>query len=107
MRLATSSLDNFVWVWDLETGESCAKLQGHTGKVWTVAFCPKGMYLATGGEDKAIWLWDVANWACLTKLEGHTERVYSVAFNFDGTLLASGSRGGSEDESVRIWNVGN
>jgi len=80
---------------------SARTLEGHSGKVYSVAIFPDGTLLASGSADNTVRLWNVTTGAEVRRLAGHTNSVYSVAFSPDGTLLASGSA----DNTVKLWNV--
>ena len=53
-RLATSSEDQTVRLWDVETGQEVLSLRGHTDIVPTVAFSPDGSRLITAGADGLV-----------------------------------------------------
>lgn len=76
-------------------------LEGHTGKVDSIAFSHDGKILASGSWDNTVRLWDVDTHKEITSLTGHTGPVYSVAFSRDGKILASGSY----DRTIRLWDV--
>ena len=95
---------------------------GHTRSVNAVVFSPDNRWLASGGKDNVIKIWDLATGNILRTLYGHTSNVDALAVTPDGKLLASGSGdisdkrdiaafakggvvGGTEDNTVRIWNV--
>jgi len=95
---------------------------GHTKSVNTIAFSPDGSWLASGGKDNTIKIWDAATGNVLRTLYGHASNVNALAVSPDGGLLASGSGdiadkrdlvtfskggvvGGTEDNTVRIWEV--
>ena len=56
-----------------------AKLEGHTGEVFSLAWRSDGEALATASQDKTIRIWNPATGRETTKLEGPSE-VYSVAW---------------------------
>ena len=102
--LASSSLDGKVKMWNVETGEQSAKLEGHTDRVVAVSFSPDGAMLASAGGrgDPTVRLWDVSARSETATLMGHTQGVNAAAFSpVNGRILATGS----EDRTVRIWDV--
>jgi WD40 repeat protein len=99
LTLASWSDDKTIKLWDAETGELKATLEGHTANVSSVAFSPDGLTLASGSSDRTVKLWDVASGELEATLEGHKRSVNSVAFSPDGLTLASGS----DDCTIKLW----
>jgi WD40 repeat protein len=96
-------------LWDIETGEVLKTLEGHTDRVFGLAFSPDGVLLASGSgmgpsdvSDYTLKIWDVDSGRELHALQGHSGDIHAVAFSPDGTLVASAST----DYTVRLWNVG-
>ena len=81
--------------------KSPPRFEGHTRKVYSVAFSPDGKTLASGCDDHTIKLWDVATGKNIATLSGHTNGVRSVAYSPDGKTLASGS----SDKTIKLWDV--
>ncbi len=108
-----------VKIWDAATGQLLSTLQGHKGRVNSVAFSPDGQRLASGTYDYGfegrlfpgeVKVWDVAAGEVTLTMQGHTQRVTSVAFSPDGTRLASGSQaygpqGTALPAEVKVWNA--
>ena len=76
-------------------------LNGHTGRVTSVAFSSDETRIVSGSYDQSVRVWDASTGAELMALNGHTDWVTSVAFSSDGTRIVSGS----SDQSVRVWDV--
>jgi len=106
VRLASSSWDETVWIWDVESGQQAQTIGGYNSWVRAVDLSPDGALVASGAlEHRLGWglllLSDVRTGrARMTKLE-HEDWVRAVAFSPDGKLLASGS----DDRTVRVWDV--
>ncbi len=100
-RIASSSQDESVRLWDSSTGREIDRMSEHSGFVHAVAFSPDGQLVASSAEDFTVRIWDVASRA-VTTLVGHTSPVYEIAFSADGGRLVSGAR----DGTVRVWDAG-
>jgi len=88
-------------LWVVETGQTAATIEGHSGDVWALALSADGRLVATGSFDGAVRLWEVATGRQLATLEGHTGGAWSVALSDDGELVASGSF----DGTIRLWDA--
>ena len=99
--LASGSQDKSVWLWEVSTGQSLKRLEGHAGGVRSVAFSPDGKILASGSDDYNIRLWDTGTGQLLSTLQGHASPVRSVAFRSDGRTFAIGSN----DGTIQLWDA--
>jgi WD40 repeat protein/serine/threonine protein kinase len=57
-RIATSSDDRTVKLWDTESGREVLTLRGHTASVLCAAFSPEGDRLVSGSVDRTARVWD-------------------------------------------------
>lgn len=57
--LASGSLDDTVWLWQVKDGKLLSTLKGHTGTVFSVTFSPDGSTLPSGSGDGTVRLWGV------------------------------------------------
>jgi WD40 repeat protein len=99
-RCITGSNDDTVRLWDADSGNCLATLQGHVNSVFTVAFSPDGRHCLSGSKDSTARLWDADSGASLLTLRGHAGPVTSVAFSPDGRRCLTGS----EDNTARLWD---
>jgi len=109
-RIASSSKDKTVQVWDAATGSRIYTYRGHTSDVYTAAWSPDGKRIASCSQDKTAQVWDATDGGHVFTYRGHTDAVVTVAWSPDGTRLASG--GGnvlelnkSNDKTVQVWNA--
>ena len=86
--------------------EALESLEGHGGKVRSVAFGIDGQTVVSGGEDNSIKVWSLGSGNAPRTLGGwmfgHSGWVQAIAFSPDGQTLVSGSN----DGTVKIWNLG-
>ena len=99
--LASGSANGTIKVWNVNTREEAASLDGHTGQVLALDFSPDGTMLASGSWDNTVKLWDVTTWTNIGTLEGHTGVIVSLEFLPDGKLATKS--GG--DGTVKLWDV--
>jgi WD40 repeat protein len=112
-RLASTSEDKTVKVWDVSAGLATGELLEpvfsceHTDWVNGVAFSPNGHLLASASNDRTVKVWDATTGARLLSLPGQAvpnPQVVLLAFSPDGLRLAAGS----EDNkiwAVKIWDL--
>ena len=81
------------------TRQELHKLEGHTDRIYSLAFSPNGHLLASGGRDNRTILWDVATGTLLHTFYGN-ETVLDLAFSKDGQKLAVSSR-----KNASIWDI--
>lgn len=105
-RVATSSYDKTVIIWDPKQERKVQTLAGLSSQVLSVVFSPDGTLLASSARDAktnvCIWNWNEGRQ--IRTLTGHPDRVYALAFSPDGKLIASGGTS-KADTSVRIWDL--
>jgi WD40 repeat protein len=49
--------DGVVRVWDAESGKELRKYEGHTDRVYSVAFFPDGQRIASASKDGTVRIW--------------------------------------------------
>jgi WD40 repeat protein len=98
---ATASIDPFIRVWDLQTGQLHQQLPGPCVSHYRVAFSPRGDVLAAGDMEGRVLLWDLPAGTRRHTLEGHRNQIMSLVFSPDGKILASASG----DNTVLLWEV--
>jgi WD40 repeat protein len=100
-RLAGSSRDHVVCVWDVTSGVELLRLPGHEDVVGCLSWSPDGDRLASGSHDRTARIWDAGKGIELFCLRGHEHWVARLAWSPDGRLLVSASLHGT----VRVWDA--
>ena len=57
--LSGGLMENDVKVWDTETGQNIANLQGHQGNIYSIKTSFDGSFAVSVGVDKLIKIWDI------------------------------------------------
>ncbi|EKM56564.1 uncharacterized protein PHACADRAFT_253767 [Phanerochaete carnosa HHB-10118-sp] len=86
--LVSGSLDRTAIVWDARRGRVLLRLEGHRGRVSSIAYAHHGAIIATGsaGVDRSVKIWDASSGACLHSLRVD-EDTYKLAFSPDSSYL--------------------
>jgi uncharacterized protein with WD repeat len=107
-RLASSSWDRSVKVWEVPSGEQSSTITRKMMEVQTLAFSPDGRLLATENSANAVTFWDTATRKEVLTLPSNKSDempgknwVYSIAFSPDSRWLATGL----DDKTIRVWDV--
>ena len=99
--VAATGRDQFLTMFDVETGRKMGQLDAGVGPLRCVAFSPDGRHAAAAGFGRKIRILDLDRGRGSETLEGHLRTVYRLAFHPNGTLLASGG----EDRSLIVWDL--
>jgi U4/U6 small nuclear ribonucleoprotein PRP4 len=109
INLASSSFDGSVKLWNLESDEPIAEIEGNWKfyskkkktkselcclghapfRVAKVKFHPSGRFLATACYDHSWRLWDLETQEEILHQEGHSKAVHDITFQCDGSLTAT------------------
>ncbi|MEP6670090.1 MAG: DUF1553 domain-containing protein [Chthoniobacter sp.] len=100
--LATAGGDKLVKLWNLETHQEIAKLEGHVAQVLTLAFDANATQLASGGADFQLKVWDVKTHERIMSLGTHTTPVNAVTWSPVGPAVIAVSADGSADRYTEL-----
>ncbi|XP_066202209.1 sperm-associated antigen 16 protein isoform X4 [Saccopteryx leptura] len=100
-KLATSSGDTTVKLWDMSKGNCILTFEGHKQAVWSCTWHSCDDIVASSSLDNTSKIWDVNSGRCKCTLYGHTESVNSIEFCLSSNTLLTGST----DKSLSIWDA--
>jgi len=98
-KCITTGADGVTRVWDIGLGRELGAMNACVGPVACSA--DKDLLLA-GSRGNAVSVWSLDKRAELTNW-GHSAEINCIAYSPDGAVLATGS----DDRSVRVWDVRN
>jgi WD40 repeat protein len=99
-RLATASGDDFIKIWDVETGEKLRTIEG-AGKVTALQFSPNGKTLMSAGEDageQSIKSWSAATGKQDEEFSPEFKPQVGFAFTPDGQSLVVAGKTDTDPE---------
>ncbi|KAI9481601.1 MAG: WD40-repeat-containing domain protein [Benjaminiella poitrasii] len=99
--LVSSSEDQTVRLWCLNTFTNLVCYKSHNYPVWDVDFGPYGFYFATASHDKTARLWSCDHINPLRIFAGHLSDVNTVKFHPNSKYVVTGS----SDKTARLWDV--
>lgn len=79
--------DGKVQEWRMADSKSVARLRGHGGQVYGVAFSPDGTRLVSVSSDKSVRLWDPAEKKAIKTLATYDQVLYDVVYSPDGKSI--------------------
>ncbi|MDQ2714361.1 MAG: serine/threonine protein kinase [Chloroflexota bacterium] len=106
-RIASSSLDETVQVWQATTGHSLLTHRSSSLKGQAIAWSPDGRYIAStaGLSSETIQVWQTTSERLAPVLaatyEGHAERIRVLVWSPDGRYIASAG----DDQTVHVWEA--
>ena len=100
-RMVTSSLDNTVKIWEVNTGLLLGDLRGHTDTVLAANYSPDGKIIVTAAEDGMIKIWDANTTVLLRDIKAHAGKIYMAEFSPDGKKIVTAS----EDRTAKVWEI--
>ena len=117
-HVVSSSLDQTIRFWDLDSGKVVRTLKGHVGPVFCVDISADAKRVVSGGADRTVRIWDVETGKEINCLAGHGGGVLDVALSPNGMRILSAGTGAFRepkrsheqawqpegDYSIRLWN---
>lgn len=109
-RIASSSKDKTVQIWNATSGGHIYTYLGHTSDVYTAAWSPDGKHIASCSQDKTVQVWNAADGGHVFPYRGHKDAVINVAWSPNGVRLASGGGNlfktiNTSDNTVQVWDA--
>ncbi|KAF9267129.1 nuclear distribution protein PAC1 [Marasmius fiardii PR-910] len=76
----TGGRDNFIIIWDMQSGRQLKTLIGHDGWIRGIEFHPSGKFLISASDDKHMRVWDLSTGRCIRVIQAHSHFVTCLAW---------------------------
>jgi len=93
--------ESIVKLFDANNGKEISTFNGHSGRVYSVAFSPNGKEALSGGHDGTIKMWNIESGVETHTFKAHSDVVSSLAFSPNGNQVISGSY----DKTLKLWEI--
>lgn len=80
-KIASTSLDHSLHLWDFDQTIRCLKFAAHQDSVNCVSWSPKGDLLVTGSSDRTIRVWVPTIRGTSSEFRAHTSAVQCIDFH--------------------------
>lgn len=100
-RLATTSRNKPVEIWNAEDGAKIAELGDESKRQLSIEYSPDGSRIVGAGQDNVVRVWDAQTGKILARMTGHTDQIFAVQFDRAGKRVLSASG----DHTVCVWAV--
>ena len=102
-KIASSSTDETIRIWDIAARELKQTLEGHTARVNCVAWSDSGRLIASGASDRTVRIWEPENQTQPLRLtlSGQQGLVRAVDFQADESKVASAG----DNEVAVLWDL--
>ncbi len=99
-RLATSTADKMVRIYDIASGNQLALLK-LSDSAFCMEFIPDSDLLIAGDYRGQLRLWDLQSQTAVQSLRAHGDVISRLAFSRDRSVLATAGR----DGAVKVWKT--
>lgn len=99
----TTSADETMVLWEIETGRQLRRFVGHTEEVEDAYFTPDGNIIISASADYLLGLWDANTGQLIRFLSGHNAPITGLTLSADGTLAASST--GVDGDVMIVWQI--
>lgn len=100
-RVATTSADRTVRIYDARDGQWLLTLPNQSVGLNNAAFSPDGQRIATGGDDSIARVFDAKSGAVQLLFKAHERPIRSIVFSSDGQRILTAS----DDRTARIFDA--
>jgi WD40 repeat protein len=107
-QIAIGTKEGVIYLWDLQSEEPCAKLEGHKDWVRCIAYSPCGQWITSVSDDKTVGIWHrqlpggVESWSRAHSIHAFFSYVYNVAWS---PVVPMEFVTSTDNGTVQVWRM--
>ena len=88
-------------MWEVESGEELASVDGHPGDINALVFSQDGGFIFSGGEDGVLYRWSADSLVLMEEMSRRTQSINSLAISPDGSFIGVAG----DAPAIKIWTT--
>ncbi len=101
--LVTGDHENYIKLWDVNTGSLISKIAAHDDWIYGIVVSPDDQFIYSVALDNTVKVFDTKTLKLIETLKGHSGGIAAISISKDGKYLATGDL----NNTIIVWDLKN